>query len=137
MIFEKPPVRMGRDVAPTMNMMAVSGPPSVPLRLRDVFVTAFAGTLSWSVNSWAMKACLVGTSICEMLCLRNRNVTAPKNEPASGTMMRKTFDNKCVDTIVLRLPRSGQSRESGDYVYRQKDCSKTRKRYSVDLAEPV
>jgi hypothetical protein len=104
MIFERPPVRMGRDVAPTMNMMAVSGPPNVPLRLRDVFVTAFAGTLSWSVNNCAMKACLVGTSICEMLCLRNRNVTAPKNEPASGTRMRKTFDNKCVDTIVLRLP---------------------------------
>ncbi len=37
---------MGRNDAPTVNMMAVNGPPKVPLRLRDVFVMAFAGTLS-------------------------------------------------------------------------------------------
>src|SRR5256712_13517655 len=87
-----------------MNITAVSGPLNVPLRLRDVFVTAFAGTLSSSVNSCAMKACLVGTSIWEMLCLRNRNAIAAKNEPASGTIMRKTLDNKWVDTMVLRFP---------------------------------
>ena len=85
---------MGRDEAPTVNMIAVSGPPSVPLKLRDVFVIAFAGTLSWSVNNCAMKTCLVGTSICDMLCLRNRNIRADKNEPASGTIMRKMLDNK-------------------------------------------
>src|SRR5437660_11248981 len=51
-----------------------------------------------------MKACLAGTSICDMLCLRNRNTRDAKSEPASGTKMRKTFDNKCVDTIVLRFP---------------------------------
>jgi len=104
MIFEKPPVRMGRDVAPIMNMIAVSGPPRVPLRLRDVFVTAFAGTRSSSVNNCAMKACLVGTSICEMLCRRNRNTIAAKNEPASGTMMRKMLDSRWVDNMVLRFP---------------------------------
>src|SRR6266849_251637 len=37
----------------------------------------------------------------------------------------------------LSQDRSRQSRKSSHYVYREKDCSKTRQRYSVDLAKPV
>ena len=56
--------------------------------------------------------CLAGTSIWLMLNLRSRTATASGNVGISGTRIKRTFDGRCVKTIVLIKPNREARREA-------------------------
>lgn len=51
-----------------------------------------------------MKACRVGTSIWETLCLAKKKTKTPVSEPTSGIRTRSGLDRKRVQIIVRRFP---------------------------------
>ena len=57
--------------------------------VRTVFVMAAVDALSSAVMMAFTYDCLVGTSIWEMDCLKNRNITAYINVGAKGTIIKK------------------------------------------------
>jgi len=47
----------------------------------------------------------VGTSICEMLNLKNNTIIAKFKVGINGTMISRILDGRCVKTIVLINPK--------------------------------
>ena len=72
--------------------------------VRTVLVIAAVDALSSASMMAFTYDCLVGTSIWEIDCLKNKNITAYSNVGARGTKIKKTLEGMCVITIVFNKP---------------------------------
>src|ERR1700741_5393610 len=95
----------GQPNAETLMMKPASKGLSADAKLRGTAVKLAAAGRSCGVTTDITYDVRVGTSICDKALRASSKPIAVERFGAKGTSIKKTFDGRCVNTMVLMRPK--------------------------------